>query len=122
MIGYVTVGTNDIERAGRFYDALLGEMGAGRAMESDRFIAWASAPGATMLLVMKPFDEQAAAPGNGTMIALAAGNQENVDKLHAKALSLGAQNEGDPGPRGDGFYGGYFRDPDNNKLALFHMG
>jgi predicted lactoylglutathione lyase len=120
MIGYVTLGTNDIQRAAKFYDELLAGMGAKRAMDSDSFIAWATA-NAPMLAVIKPFNKQPATAGNGTMVALAAGSKEQVDALHKKAMSLGAKDEGAPGPRGDNFYGAYFRDLDGNKLAFFHM-
>jgi len=72
--------------------------------------------------VIKPFDENPATVGNGTMVALAFDAPEKVDALHAKALELGAADEGAPGPRGDGsFYAGYFRDPDGNKLNAFCM-
>ncbi len=123
MIGYVTLGTKDLERAGAFYDALLGELGAKRVMVNERLIMWGSKPGAPMLAVCKPWDEKAAVSGNGPMVALAAGSKENAAKLHAKALELGGTDEGAPGPRGDGgFYGGYFRDLDGNKLVAFIMG
>ncbi len=122
MIGYITLGTNDIQRAAKFYDELLGSVGAKRAMESDRFIAWSNAANTPMLCVIKPFNEQAATAGNGTMVALAPGSKAKVDELHKKAVSLGAKDEGPPGPRGDGsFYAGYFRDLDGNKLVFFHM-
>jgi catechol 2,3-dioxygenase-like lactoylglutathione lyase family enzyme len=119
MIAYITLGTNDIERAGKFYDALLGEVGAGRAMESDRFIGWATGPGQPMVAVIKPFDEQPATAGNGMMTALAAENPAAVDRLYAKALELGGTDEGPPGVRADAFYIGYFRDLDGNKLNFF---
>ncbi len=122
MIGYVTVGTNDIERAGKFYDALLGELGAKRTMSSDRFVAWGTGPGTPMLCIILPFDEKEATVGNGVMIALNAESREQVDALHDKALELGGVDEGAPGPRGDGFYVGYFRDLDGNKLNAFLMG
>ncbi len=123
MIGYVTLGTNDIDRAAEFYDALFQEVGAGRFMESEKFIAWAVAPGQPAMSVTKPFDGNTATVGNGVMVALAASSREMVDALHKKALELGGQDEGAPGPRGDsGFYAGYFRDLDGNKLNAFHMG
>lgn len=125
MIGYVTLGTNDLARAAAFYDALLAELGARRVMDLGSFIAWSTAgPDApvTALCVTKPFDEKAASVGNGVMIALAAGSREKVDALYRKALELGATDEGPPGPRGDNFYAGYFRDPDGNKLNAFFMG
>jgi len=119
VIGYVTLGTNDIERAARFYDALLGELGASRFMEMETFIAWSISPGAPAVSVIKPFDGKPATVGNGVMVALAMDSQEKVDALHKKAMELGAQDEGAPGP---GFYAGYFRDPDGNKLNAFFMG
>jgi predicted lactoylglutathione lyase len=123
MIGYTTFGTNDIQRAGKFYDALLAELGAKRAMEmGDRFIAWGTAPDKPMVSVIKPFDGNAATVGNGVMVALLASSKEQVDTIHKKALELGGKDEGAPGPRGPGFYAGYFRDLDGNKLNAFYMG
>lgn len=122
MIGYVTLGTNDIQRAAKFYDALLAEIGASRFMEVDTFIAWAVTPGAPALSVTKPYDGQPATVGNGVMVALAMNSKEQVDALYNKAIALGATDEGKPGPRGGNFYAGYFRDPDGNKLAVFKAG
>ncbi len=121
MIGYVTLGTNNIEQAAHFYDELLALQGAKRAMQNDRLIAWGNAPGAPIVCVIKPFNGNAATPGNGNMTSLFVADTAQVDKLHAKALALGAQDEGAPGPRGDGFYGAYFRDLDGNKLCVFNM-
>lgn len=122
MIGYATLGTNDLARAAAFYDALLGTIGAKRFMESDRFIAWAVAPNAPALSVAMPFDGKAATVGNGVMIALIVDSHDKVDTLHRKALELGGSDEGAPGSRGEGFYAGYFRDLDGNKLNAFCMG
>ena len=120
MIGYALLGTNDLPRAAAFYDALLAEIGATRFMESDRFIAWAVSPEAPSLGVCLPFDGKPATVGNGTMVALALDSNEKVDRLYAKALALGGTDEGPAGPRGmSGFYAGYFRDPDGNKLNVF---
>jgi catechol 2,3-dioxygenase-like lactoylglutathione lyase family enzyme len=120
MIGYVTLGTRDLPRAAAFYDALLSDIGAGRFMESDRFIAWAVAPDKPSLGVCLPYDGKPATWGNGTMVALAVDSNEKVDKLYRKAMSLGATDEGAPGPRGiPGFYAAYFRDLDGNKLNCF---
>jgi catechol 2,3-dioxygenase-like lactoylglutathione lyase family enzyme len=120
MIGYVTLGTNDIARAAAFYDALLAEIGAGRYMESDRFIAWAVAPDKPSLGVIKPYDGKPATVGNGVMIALVVDSNAKVDALHRKAMELGGKDEGAPGPRGmAGFYAAYFRDLDGNKLNCF---
>ncbi len=122
MIGYVTLGTNDLQRAAKFYDALLGEIGAKRAMEMETFIAWGTAPNTPMVSVIKPFDGKPATVGNGVMVALLMDSKEKVDRLHTKALELGGKDEGKPGPRGAGFYAGYFRDLDGNKLNAFHLG
>ncbi len=121
MIGYVTLGTNDLERAAAFYDQLLAELGAGRIMETERFIAWAVSPDTPGLSVIYPHDGNAATAGNGTMIALVVDSKEKVDRVHRRAIELGATDEGPAGPRMDGFYAGYFRDPDGNKLNFFHM-
>ena len=121
MIGYVTLGTADLARAAAFYDALLGEIGATRLMESERFVAWAVDPRQPSLGVILPFDGKAATIGNGCMTALAVDSPAKVDRLYAKAIELGATDEGPAGPRSDGFYAGYFRDLDGNKLNFFCM-
>jgi predicted lactoylglutathione lyase len=121
MIGYVTLGTNDLQRAAKFYDALLGELGAKRFMEFDTFIAWATGPNAPAVSVIKPYDGKPATVGNGVMVALAVDSPEKVHKIYDKAISLGAKDEGPAGPRGDQFYAGYFRDLDGNKLNVFCM-
>lgn len=122
MIGYVTLGTDNLKAAAAFYDALLGSMGAKRFMENERLVIWATAPGAPMLGLITPFDGRPASVGNGTMVALAGGSRKGVDSLYARALALGATDEGAPGERIPGFYAGYFRDPEGNKLNVFHMG
>jgi predicted lactoylglutathione lyase len=71
---------------------------------------------------MRPFDGQDATVGNGVMVALDAKDTAQVDRLHAIALASGGTCEGPPGPRGEGFYAGYFRDPDGNKLNAFVAG
>ncbi len=122
MIGYVTIGTNDLARAASFYDALLGEMGAKRMMETEQFVAWSVKPDQPGLGVTKPFDKKPATVGNGVMVALMVDSTAKVDALHRKALQLGGSDEGAPGPRGEGFYAGYFRDLDGNKLNFFCAG
>jgi len=122
MIGYVTLGTNDLPRAAAFYDALLGYIGAKRMMESDRFVAWSVRPDLPAIGVSKPFDKKSATVGNGVMVALVLDSREKVDALHRKALQLGGKDEGAPGPRSEGFYAGYFRDLDGNKLNVFVAG
>jgi predicted lactoylglutathione lyase len=123
MIGYVTLGTNDLNKAAKFYDKIASEMGIGRFMESDTFIAWGAPGGGAGLGLTKPFDGNAMSVGNGVMVALAAKDKAQVDRIYKLALSLGASCEGPPGPRGDGgFYAAYFRDPEGNKLNAFVMG
>jgi len=122
MIGYVTVGTNDLPRAAKFYDAIAAEMGTGRMMEFETFIAWGTPGGGAGIAATKPYDGQAATVGNGVMVAIEAKDQDQVDRLYAIALENGGTDEGAPGARGDGFYAGYFRDPDGNKLNAFVMG
>ena len=123
MIGYVTLGTNDLVRAATFYDAVAAEMGVGRMMESETFIAWGAPGGAAGIGLIKPFDGNAASVGNGVMVALEAKDKDQVHRLYDIALSHGGSCEGPPGPRGEGgFYAAYFRDPDGNKLNAFVMG
>lgn len=119
MIGYTTVGTNNFDKACAYYDQLLAELGAKRAMEMDTFVLWANDPEKPMFSVTKPFNGEAATVGNGNMIALQMDSKEKVASFHAKALELGGTDEGQPGPRGDNFYGAYFRDLDGNKLCAF---
>lgn len=122
MIGYVTLGTNDFDKAAAYYDALLAELGGKRAMEMETFIAWGTSPTAPMVSIIKPFDGKPATHGNGTMVSLAADSAATVDRVYKKAIALGSKDEGAAGPRGDsGFYAGYFRDPDGNKLCVFCM-
>lgn len=123
MIGYVTLGTNDLQRAARFYDAIAKELGVGRMMESDGFIAWGKPGGGAGIGLIKPYDGKAATVGNGVMVALEARDKAQVDRIYEIALAHGGTDEGKPGPRGDdGYYAAYFRDPDGNKLNAFIMG
>ena len=119
MIGYVTLGTNDMARATAFYDALLVELGAKRIDSAERFAFWGKRRGMGMLAVYTPHDGKPASVGNGVMVALGVRTREQVERTHRKALSLGAADEGAPGNRGAAFYGAYFRDLDGNKLCVF---
>jgi len=126
MIGYITLGTNDLPRAVAFYDALFESIGAGRFMEEEGyFVAWATEPDQPSVAVSVPFDKQAATVGNGTMVALFFESKEQVNALYNKAIELGGVCEGQPGFRPEdassGFYAGYFRDLDGNKLNAFCM-
>lgn len=121
MIGYVTLGTSDLARAATFYDAIAAELETPRMMEFDTFIAWGK-PGAAGIGLTQPFDGNPASVGNGVMVALEAKDKDQVHRLYDIALAHGGTCEGPPGPRGDTFYAGYFRDPDGNKLNAFVMG
>ncbi len=122
MIGYVTLGTNDLARGAAFYDAIAAEMGVGRMMDFESFIAWGEPGGGAGIALTKPFDGNPASVGNGVMAALQAQDKDQVDRIYEIALANGATDEGAPGHRGEGFYAGYFRDPDGNKLNAFVMG
>jgi len=119
VIGYLTLGSNDIEASSHFYTPFLEIMGAVKVAESDTSLAWSFGEGKPLFLVRKPFDGNEASNGNGAMIALNSSSCEEVDKLNKKAIALGGQNEGDPGVRSGGFYCAYFRDPSGNKLIFY---
>ena len=125
MLGYVTLGTSDLDRARAFYDALLGELGATRKMQFEEtgFTLYGTGGGAPGIAVTRPYDGGQASAGNGNMAAIAADSRAAVDRLHAKAMALGASDEGAPGlrtPEGPrAFYGASFRDLDGNKLCVF---
>ena len=123
MIGYITLGTNNFEKAATFYDQLFATIGAGRFLENEQFIAWSVGMDKTGFSITKPFDGKPATVGNGTMIAMELDSTDKVDAFYKKAIELGATCEGEPGPRGEmsGFYAGYFRDLDGNKLNAFYM-
>ncbi len=128
MLGYVTLGTDNLDRARAFYDALLGEIGASRKMEFPEtgFTLYGTGDRRPGIAVTRPYDGNPASAGNGNMAAIAADSRATVDRLHARALELGGSDEGAPGlrtPDGPGaFYGAYFRDLDGNKLCVFRMG
>jgi catechol 2,3-dioxygenase-like lactoylglutathione lyase family enzyme len=122
MIGYVTLGTNDLQKSAKLYDAIAAEMGVGRMMDFESFIAWGTIGGAAGVALTKPHDGNAASVGNGVMVALEAKDKEQVQRIYDIALAHGGSDAGAPGPRGEGFYAAYFRDLDGNKLNAFTMG
>ena len=122
MIGYVTLGTNDLPRAAAFYDALLAEIGAKRLWDFGNAIAWGVSQDKPSLGITRPHDGKAATVGNGVMVAFVVDSREKVDRVHRKALELGGKDEGPAGPRSENFYAGYFRDLDGNKLNVFFTG
>tara|TARA_X000000950_G_C13589689_1_gene526808 strand:- start:82 stop:504 length:423 start_codon:yes stop_codon:yes gene_type:complete len=121
MIGYITIGVSDIDKASSFYDDLLAEVGAKQLFGQDRIKFYGTGPGAPMLAICIPYDEQTPQHGNGNMIAIPGGDRAGVDRLYAKAMELGASDEGEPGERLPIFYGAYVRDPDGNKLCFYEM-
>ena len=121
MLGYVTIGTNDLERAAPFYDTLADLLDTKRMMGDENFIAWGTPGGAAGIGLTKPFNGEPATVGNGVMLALLAKDRAHVDAIYAAALNAGGTDEGAPGPRGGGFYAAYFRDLDGNKLNAFCM-
>ena len=123
MIGYVTVGVNDMEKAKAFYTELFSDYGAKVLIDMGRIAFIGESMNSPMISVCKPFNEQDPTPGNGAMVAFPAGSKDKAAALHAKAVELGASCDGEPGQRiPDTFYGAYVRDPDGNKLAFYEFG
>ncbi|WP_444916896.1 VOC family protein [Microbulbifer sp. JMSA003] len=120
MISHITLGTNNLPRAGLFYCKILAPIAAEEVYHSDTVIFWQFKGSSTKLAVTAPYDEKPASIGNGTMLALNVGSIDKVDKIFSVALGLGGTSEGDPGYRNsESFYGAYFRDLDGNKIAVF---
>ncbi|MBI1392860.1 MAG: VOC family protein [Alphaproteobacteria bacterium] len=123
MLAYSTIGTNDMDRARGFYDALFAEMGAKRMFDMETFTSYGVGPNQPMFAIARPYDGKEATVGNGCMVAIAAKDPAQVKALYDKARSLGATCEGEPGPRMNGAFScGYVRDLDGNKLNFFCMG
>ena len=121
MLGYVTLGTNDLAASAEFYDPIARILGHGRMMETDRVVMWGSAGRGAMFCVIKPADDKPATVGNGTMFGFAANSEGQVRQIYDHALANGGSDEGPPGARSEQFYGAYFRDPAGNKLLAFHF-
>ena len=119
IISFVMVGTNDLEKSSKFYDAVFVHLGLKKISTAERMIAYARSndPHEIKFYITKPQNKKPATIGNGTMIALLAESKEAVDKFHATALENGAVDEGAPGIRTDGNYYGYVRDLDGNKIT-----
>jgi len=122
MIINVCFGTNDLERAGRFYDALTAELGCGRTNQTDTAIYYSNPGVGIGFAVTKPYDGKPAHFGNGVMATIGAKDRDQVDRLHAAALANGGSDEGGPGERANGFYCAYWRDPDGNKMNAVALG
>jgi catechol 2,3-dioxygenase-like lactoylglutathione lyase family enzyme len=121
-LSYATVGSNDLEKAKTFYDALLGSAGISYLFEHPAGGHVYGKDGSLFFGVLRPFDKKPATVGNGSMVAFRFDTREEVDAFHAKALALGGTNEGDPGERVPKFYFSYFRDLDGNKLCAINLG
>ena len=127
MIGYVTVGADDIARAKRFYSALMPALGyeleeGPEGLSYELPVRPGQSPAPPDFYVKPTFDGQPASAGNGSMVAFEARSQKQVRDLHAAALLAGGSDEGPPGFRasyGPHFYVGYLRDPQGNKIALY---
>ena len=123
MLSTGRFGTNDLARARAFYDEISGLLGGARIYDRPNLAGYRGVNGG-IFRVGTPFAGEASI-GNGTQLGFEAQNRAVVDAVHAKALELGGTCEGAPGIRGDdpdGYYGAYFRDPDGNKLTVFHFG
>ena len=96
MIGYVTLGTNNVGRAAGFYDAVIAELGAKRSREHEKYIAWQVESGQPQLLLIDPYDGKGASVGNGVMVDLRAGSTEKVRATFERAIALGGKDEGPP--------------------------
>lgn len=130
MLSHVTVGTRDLERAERFYDAVLAPLGLKRRTVSPdggpAALCWARAQSPLpRFYVYQPFNGEPATVGNGGMVAFLAPSAEAVSVAYAGGLDHGGTGEGAPGPRphyGEGYFGAYLRDPDGNKVHIVHRG
>ena len=120
MIGYVTIGVSDMEKACTFYDGLFAELGGKQMFGQDRIKFYGTEPGQPMVAICIPYDEQTQHPGNGNMLALPV-KRDDIARVYDKAIELGASDEGAPGERLPIFYGAYIRDPDGNKICFYEM-
>jgi catechol 2,3-dioxygenase-like lactoylglutathione lyase family enzyme len=118
QIGYVCLGTSDFDRACNFYDAFTAELGGKKLFPTPHGVMYRLGAG-PMIMVTRPYNDEASHPGNGTMLAINVDAQEDVARVYSKAISLGATSEGEPGPRGAFGDFAYFRDLDGNKIAVF---
>lgn len=121
-LGYATVGSNKLEEAKKFYDALFATAGVAPAFEHPSGGRIYGKDGSLFFGVLGPYDKKPATVGNGTMVAFNCDSREEVTAFHAKALELGGVDEGAPGERGPKFFFSYFRDLDGNKLCAYHVG
>ena len=123
MIGYVTIGANDSEVSGKFYDAVFGAIGSERKSGDGGWIFYGPKGGEGLIAICPPYDKKPATAGNGSMLAYKAASPDEVKAAHAAGLAHGGSDEGAPGFRPveatSGFYGAYLRDPTGNKLCVY---
>ncbi len=125
MLGYVTIGTNDIDRSVAFFDPVLAALGAERTFKDGNWAGYKRGGEEIDILICAPFDEKTASFGNGSMLAFKANSRGDVEAFHAAALKNGGKDEGAPGVRGESeppFYGAYVRDPEGNKFCAYFKG
>lgn len=122
MIGYITLGTNDLPQSGEYFDKLFAPLGAKRILELPHGIFWGTSMANPFIGLLKPANGQPSTMGNGTMVALTAKDRAQVDAFYEHAKTLGCTCEGAPGERMPGFYAAYFRTPDGHKMNIFKMG
>ena len=126
MIGYVMIGTNDLDQGARFYDVLLAPLGLVQVARVETYEAYApkAAKDAIEFYITTPFDQGPATPGNGTMVALAVPTMQALEQFHSLGLQNGGSDEGAPGPREEGsdICYAYIRDADGNKICAFYDG
>ena len=115
-MNYFVFGTNDMQRAAAFYDALFDDSGIDKMHAEGRMTLWASED--FMFALAEPFDGNAATAGNGTMVGINVESAATVDRLYRRALDLGGTDDGEPGVR-SGRYSVYVRDLDHNKICLY---
>ncbi len=118
-LGYATVGSNRLKEAKGFYDALFTSEGIAPLFDHPSGGRIYGKDGALVFGVLGPFNKSPATAGNGTMISFRFDTRREAAAFHAKALALGATDEGAPGVRGGPYFMAYFRDMDGNKLCAF---
>ena len=119
---YVTVGTNDLSKSKEFYDKLFESLEARSFAPNERSFFYTLKDDDTVFAIFVPYDGKPASVGNGNMTGITLDSTEEVDAMYAKAIELGASDEGEPGQRVPTFYGAYVRDLDGNKLVFFKLG
>ena len=123
MFTHMFLGSNDVERSRKFYDATMKELGYQNVVPPEAGMLVYSGPSGT-LVVGKPYDGQPATVSNGATLGLAAQDDETVTRWHQAGLANGGIDDGAPGPRErapNNSVGAYLRAPDGNKVCAFHM-